>query len=557
MNLRMRKKQMQINFASLLPRLIIFTILSLLLIVVLKFDGKPIIKLINDSDFQISRTLSLETVFKSPVNFKLFNHNGTLTSILAPWLFIYPLYLLIVICQNVIWGYYLYFILLTIITLEITYRCIYLITKRVDISYLASILYSFATYRLLDIYFRIDISEVVMMTFLPILLVGIYQLLYSPKINYKAFVIGFVGLIYSDSSAFIVGLLFTIVVLIIRACMRSIHKEQFIVLIKASMWIILLSAAYVIPAMQVYLKTSITKIDNGSLLQSAIPLQNLILNSINSYYGQDKVLPGLGIVLFVIFIVMIIGIYKLPKGFIFEMSITTIILFVMITPIFPWELFQKYFDILEFPWRLLSIVSLLIAFSGAYALLNIFTQSSKKVMIGTILAVALLQVASLSSLYYLNGKENYVDNEHYINLYDRYDYAGIKNYIPERVADHYQDFINHRGEIDGVLDILNPEVSDDGTVLTFNVTSAKNKGVAKLPVYGYPGEHVEVNGQQLENIKQTEDGYLKVPLEYGSNNIKVSYSYTLLAKVSFIVSILSLILFIISILRKQPKGRIG
>lgn len=104
---------------------ILFIILSFCyLIFFINNKGETIIKADIDGQFHFSRIMSLANIWNSPVNFNYFNHTGEIVNLMYPWAMVYPMYLLIKLTHNLVSGYYLYFLLLTFITLEITYYCV-------------------------------------------------------------------------------------------------------------------------------------------------------------------------------------------------------------------------------------------------------------------------------------------------------------------------------------------------------------------------------------------------------------------------------------------------
>ena len=138
----------------------------------------------NDLYFHFSRILSLDNVFSSPVNFKYFAHNGTMVNLFYPWITVFPLFKLFQWTHyNLILAYYLFWLVMTFVTLVITYYAATVITQNKWTSVLISALYTFSLVRTSDIYQRVAIGETVAMTFLPLVLLSCYYLFYQQQIH--------------------------------------------------------------------------------------------------------------------------------------------------------------------------------------------------------------------------------------------------------------------------------------------------------------------------------------------------------------------------------------
>lgn len=549
-------KNFKIDFQSFPIRIIIFVVLTLLLVPIMRFNHEPIIKFINDSNLEFSRVLSLENIFQSPVNFKLFNHSGQMINTFYPWIFVYPMYWLIILCQNVVTGYYVYFIILTVISLEVSYRCIFKISKSFSTSLFFSMLFNFAIYRMLDIYYRIDIGEAITFTFLPVLLLGLYQLFYEEKHNYMYITIGMTGILYSRLSSFFVALVLVIILFIINLFRKNVNKVVLINFAKASGLTILLGLGYLVPLIQNLIKQPINFNNHFILKDGTVSLSSLIFNSINNIFGDADMTPGIGIILVVALGLIIFNInkyHKWEKDLILTMFITLF----MVTTLFPWFVLQDMLSLINFPWRLLCVVSLLIAYLGARALTFMGEKINYKTIF-VVLSVILigLQISTLTTffkqdtLYKGASSPTYQTNKQYLELYDeRFDSL---DFIPTKLLDdplaHKEVIVNGK-----IKDNISPNISNNGTELTYNIHSNK-KGSVLLPIYQYEGLKVIYNGKNIELTDKnlSNKGYLKLPVNKGNNKYIISYQYTLIAKVSCVISVVTLVTIIVySVKRKK------
>lgn len=132
-----------------------------------------------DTAFHLSRISGLSNVFSSPVNYNNFGGNGTAMNLFYPWLTLYPAYLLLSLTGNLIMAYNLYYLFLTFITMVIAYFCMFKIKKNYFTAFTFSIIFSYASYRSTDIFFRSSLGEAVALAFLPLVFLITYMKLDS------------------------------------------------------------------------------------------------------------------------------------------------------------------------------------------------------------------------------------------------------------------------------------------------------------------------------------------------------------------------------------------
>lgn len=223
------------NVKRNLIRIIFFIILSFCyLIFFFNTKGQPIIKADIDGQFNFSRVMSLENIWKSPINFKYFQHNASAVNLMYPWGTIYPMYLLIKLTGSLVGGYYIYFLLITFATLEITYQCVKRMKQTTLPSIFAAILYTFAICRTSDIYFRVDMGEVISMTFFPLVLLGIFQIFYEKTPHWKTLVIGMTLLVYTHVLSLVIAALLVLFFICLNLVKKQMNKQRFIALLKAT-----------------------------------------------------------------------------------------------------------------------------------------------------------------------------------------------------------------------------------------------------------------------------------------------------------------------------------
>ena len=541
-----RQNKFKINIKNPAIRWGIFVILSLLFISIVNVDGHAVIKYANESEFHFSRILSLSNIFQSPVNFNYFNHSGQMINTFVPWLTIYPMYLLIMLCHSTILGYYIYFILLTIITLEISYQCSIRITQKAMPSFIFSIFYSFASYRILDIYYRKAFSEAIALTFLPFILLGLYQVFFDKKGKYSGLVIGFVGLLYTDYKTTVIAIIFVVSAVILTVIMNKVTKGQLFNFVKACGLTLILGLGSLVPLWQVLLTTQIAN-GNEKLADNALSLQDFLLNALNNNFRSIeenhfiKVLPSIGLILFIVMIVVICNYRKLNK---FEQVVfwTTGVSLFLSTKLFPWGFFQKFIGIIERPWIFLGLASLGIAYLGAVVIAQLNMKWSLSLF--TIVATIVLLMVTWANYQNLfrDDAESVITDKTYATLDKQFYGEDYERYVPKDYQDNLTDVVN--GVCYQNYEKIPSErtESDNGTVQTYVIVS-DTKSEVSLPVLTYPGLTVKHNGQKTKYL-QNGTGFIQVKCKEGKNIYQIQYHYTLLAKISACISFVALLLSI-------------
>ena len=96
-----------------------------------------------------------------------------------PELFLYPAIILFKLGFGILFSYKMLIVFATIFTFLTSFYAAKFISKDKKIAWITSMLYSMSLYRLVDIYVRGALGEVLAFIFLPLILVGLYDVLYG------------------------------------------------------------------------------------------------------------------------------------------------------------------------------------------------------------------------------------------------------------------------------------------------------------------------------------------------------------------------------------------
>jgi hypothetical protein len=195
----------------------------------------------------------------------------------------------------------------------------------------------------------------------------------------------------------------------------------------------------------------------------------------------------------------------------------------------------------QFPWRLITIPTFI--FSFAVGALFIFVKNKKfqKIMA----AVLIASVITWNLPFFKIDYPVYVTREEKLSgrLWELQVTGGIFDYLPKTAsrppgsaAFSVPQYQEGNG---GILDL---KKGTNWTNFTAVVSSSKAK--LMVPLYGYPGMQVKVNGQKVDYQTDSDLGRIIIDLPKGSSSVSIKLKRTPVRYISEIVSVLSLLILL-------------
>lgn len=537
-------------------RLILFGILSLCyLVLFFNADGHLITKGLVDGEFHFSRIMSLSNIWQSPVNFHYYGHTGQIVNLMYPWATVYPMYLLMKITDSIVAGYFIYMLVLTFITLEVTYQCMRKIKQSTLPSILTSVLYTFAICRTSDIYCRGDIGETISLTIFPIVLLGIYQLLYVEKPRWKTLVLGMTLLVYTHLLSLIIAACLVLFFVVVQLCHHKVKVIHFVDLLKATLMSVLLGLGFLVPMLQVLSTTKINGPSKFDLYDAALKPVNLWQWSLQN---QATTRDLYGVVFLVVIICVILNL-KIFKGFYKDVVFGFAFFTFMSTTLFPWGIFQKQFEMLQFPWRFITVSTLLLCVAASELLcdweMGHTPINTQKVLVIIIMLIVVSHWGTMNDVYRWNGGQVGDDSSSYVaDLKEDTNFNGFADYSPAASGSDAEMISKQKMCVNQQWVPVDRQVTANRINYQFD---SSNETTAILPVYVYPGEKVKQNGVIVPVTIADADGATQINLVSGVNKIEISYGYTTLARVAWIASILCCIIFNGIILYRKKLGQVN
>ena len=520
-------QQLKSKIIEFIEILVIATICSILFIVLGRGHRCLTNYAYSDIEFHLNRIIGLSNIINHPINYKVFNQIGMGVNYFYPGLTIFPAALLIKFTHSVVKGFLAFLFLLNVISGMIAYYSLKSVYKNRFKATIFSTMFIFMTYRALDIYRRFDIGECLAMTFMLIVFSAMYQIIVDQKNSWGKLAIGMALVLYSHLlSAIIVSIMCGLMLILNWKNVKS-WKFVIIQLCKSGITTFTLGLGFLLP----YLQQTRLKINPpfiGNLPSAALNMSDLFNNSLNNTLGNSKqTVVSLGIICLVF---LIIGLFKKHKTSV-EKSFYMLGLFSVIlsTKLFPWNLFQKHFALLQFPWRFLEVASVFLLIYGVSAVID-----SKRMIfsLGIVGCTVMLFYSSVVNLENTASAKN-IMNESRIDKamsYDNWDYFPQKAAYNLSIVNH--QFFNAKGKQVSIKHW----VTDTDYVIKLNSYKSSKLNV---PVLYYYGTQAKMNGKKL-GVKASDRGTVELQSVPQNGEIKITSQYTKFARTGQIISVISL-----------------
>lgn len=507
----------------------------------------PGIKKGDDTYFHLSRICAISDNIKNLKIFSgvypgYFNGYGYANGLFYPDIFLYIPAIATAIGLNVITSYKIFLILINLLSITSIYISIKGISKNKYASILGSVIYAFASYRLVDMFERAALGETLAFIFAPLVIYGIYEIIFK---NYKKFyilTIGMTGLILSHIvSTYMIGILLLIICLI--NIKQLLKEKRILYLMLAALLTLLLTSYFLLPMLeqmisQTFYYSNTSNISEFELSKRTVPFYLLFLEIPNlrkAVFNKYWVPSGIGII-FIYFVYKKIKHKEIKDKFINQNFIIGILFLILttLTPFWNLNIVKKVLYPIQFPWRFYLIPTLLLTISGSILISKI--KESKKLLRNTLI----ISMISLISIFIISIIPSRIKN---IVEYD----ASYAEYLPVEID---KDYIKERGTIITSNNKVETSFKKTGTTMKIQFKQKDNDTYLELPLIYYKGYEAIINKTNLETFK-TENGLLGIKInDIKEGTIDVSYDGTTLSKTTKITSLISLMIFTIYITKE-------
>ncbi len=433
------------------------------------------------------------------------------------------------------------------------------ITKNRYISYIVSFAYIFSNYRITDTFVRSAVGEVMAFTFLPLLLLGLYEVFECRNTKKRYLVtLGLAGLILCHNLTFFLGVIITILFYLVY--MTKMDKTLHIAFFKSVFLAFLLTAWFTLPMLEQLQSNTFILNYYGSttdLAGSSLPLWKYFANTTVFGYASHDLSREQSMLINVGWTLMFTPLlyFFVPKEkknrFVTLSMIIGYTAMLLPLDIIPWQ-YISFLRILQFPWRLLTIALPMLCIPASVGMKELFVTKKK-----IIVSFALIVFLTAEGIYHLfpvysrtfgiTSETTYQDildgkysDPYYSASYMRVELAG-GDYLPLNSPDFRTLTTNIK---DANMNDLDLAYTKDGTSLTFKLTE-ENQTII-LPVTWYKGYQVYyVDGNTKVKVDTFASANSLVEFTGTQSGIyTLEYHNTLLRNVSILTSLITVIYLI-------------
>ena len=510
----------------------------------------------HDTLFHLSRIVHLANAIKNSdvlpkIYFNMNQNFGYATPLFYSEIFMIPFSILYNLNIDLVICYKILILVFTIITaINMTY-CTNSLFKNDQISYLAAFIYLFGNYHITNVYVRSAIGEVIAMSFLPICLLGIIEVLTFEKYNSKHLIIGFTMVTLAHNiSLFIISLTFLFFII---AYINKLDKQRIMTIAKAAIITILLTSFFLLPMIeqlldQTFVLSLYTKTD---LSAYAIGIRHLLCNNtifktaaINQSYPAMNVSIGYFAIIF-----SLLTIFVKPDRLHKTLFIIGTIFMILPTIYCNWSILSVFLSAIQFPWRLEMIALLLLSVCSSITFTKIIT--NKKIMILTFI---ILTIEAIYHLYPVTQRPFTISNNtKYEQLLDGsiIDPFYSANYVRVELAggdylniDH-PDFKNISKCITASDKNITCDITRNYNDMIFTIDQ---EAEVTLPVSYYKGYVIIDQNNNTYPISSNKQGL--ITFNANKNTYHLIYRHTKVQIISLFISLSTLFVIIINRARK-------
>jgi hypothetical protein len=429
------------------------------------------------------------------------------------------------------------------------------------VAFISSIIYLTYSYHVCDIYTRDAYAENFMFMVVPLILLGLLELIDD---NYKKFYIYFVsGYVIGIYSHLVSMFFYTILLVLYLFYFRKDYFKinRFKKLVYATIVVMGLTLPFLTTILEHklignYIVFSDDFSNSDFIISAILPFSVFFNHNKDAIYNNILVYLNYSVmVLFVITSILII--VKRDKRYIKNQKFLLFGILIVITFICSnslWNLVSNIFSLLQFPWRLMVVLAMLISLYASNCYLY-FKGNKKLKNVSIFILVIIMIIEGINNIYYY-GDKKYKDTE--INsIYVmgwQLEYLPISTKKCDDFGENCFDYLISRDNdiiINGD-DVADVEIVDNSNFpnMIFKVNNIKKSVKLELPRIYYLGYEVKnENGKKVE-VYENNNGFLEVKIK-DNGKYYLKYTGTFYDKFAkFIRNITLIVLGIVLIIRK-------
>lgn len=448
------------------------------------------------------------------------------------------------------------------------YMFVYKVTNKKLIGLISALVYMVAPYKFTNIYSRNAVGEYTAFIFIPMIFLGLYDLINNNKKGNYWLISGGALLILSHTITTVYTVFFAVLFLAFnfkKIKQWSFWKHILIDII----WILILTSFYTIPLIEHKIYGDYLIFDANAMNSSSQfvyqntnnPLDWLHSEFSHSQTPHEDLIFSFGVIITFLMVISIFCYKKTDKKYkdIYgTFGILAIISLFMATKAFPWLVMPQLLTVIQFAWRLNGFFVFFIALvCGVNAV--IFANMLSKILdskigkkkaiynlsLGTcsVIIVAIFIIGWFNVSPYIKQFDSRVDKQFENNMLESESigpYNVNRDYLPLATMNNIQYLQNRENKTivtngEAVIRSEKKEKLND----VIEITDVNN-ATLELPFLFYHGYKVTLNGNEIKTF-ENDKGFMCVKVNE-SGTVEINYTGTLIEKAGFIISGIGIII---------------
>ncbi len=396
-------------------------------------------------------------------------------------------------------------------------------------SFTGSILYIYAPYRFVDLYVRGSIGENMAFAIVPLLLGSIFKISKNKQIYFPVLSLSVALLIIAHN---VIAILFIpfFIVLILTLSKKNFFKSIIYIIIG-----ILISSFFWIPALYDLQFVRLSQIKISEAADQLIPLSKLIYSKWG--FGPAPSQPDgfsaqIGLLSVVIFLTTLYLSFKSRQKNLF----INILIAIFLLSIFLISPFSAYIwknipliDIIQFPWRILSLIVFIIAVFSAYLIDKI----------GKNFLWILITTTAILSTFIYSKPDKFIQREEGFYTTNESSTTVKDEYLPLWVKENPTSRTNEKTIVSDDSNIINKSI---GTLMYSITINNKQESLVQINTIYFPGFKARLDGKNVPIEYNNLNGVMQIKLPKGTHNVIINFGKTPVHLASEIISLLALTL---------------
>lgn len=467
-----------------------------------------------------------------------------------------------------VFSYKLMWFVMTFLCGLFTYKAVSTICKNNNVAFIVGLLYTFSTYRLQDIYERGAVGEALSFTFLPIIALGLYQIIKGDYKKWYIISIGFTLLIYSHLLSSVIS--FITVIIFILIYYKAFFKEpkRLWYLVVAGIVSLFLSSYFILPFIEQIINCNYQVSDSSFKNDAGLSFGTFFKSILypHTIFAKKEFEPYIGILL-ILCISLRLFIRDKSKTLrkIDLLTLLGLIYLFLSLNIIPWDRYPlKLINFIQFPWRLFEFSTLFFSISGGSYLCVLINKHARLKFLYPLLIILIGCLIITTSARYKVVRYYYTAmTSNPIMTLDNYFWFFVSlEYFPAKL--NSVDIIKEKGD---KIDYKNSstsisDIEKGNGYINFNIKTLQKEEI-ELPLIYYKGYSAQLYNERMKmpinlKVRQSDRGLVEIELPSNPRlgNVTVKFSGTFIQKYSIYFTLISFIILIIYIYtynRKQKK----